>query len=545
MVKWTSEQLSAINKSGNNLLISASAGSGKTATIIEKVIKLVKEGACLERIVMLTYTNAAAQEMKEKLIKALSELAYTLDKDKKQHIINELDNINYSDISTIHSFCKKIIKKYFNIVDIDPSFTILSEEENTKYLKKAVDNTIKHYLDAQDYNFNYLYEQLFNNRSDKKLKDTVLKINAYLDAQIDTELYIKGIFKHYSTDYRGSYIEELIVDSYKNSFLGDREQLIEYRLRSREDEKVVGIIDQMLAVCDVVCLKDLYLIRAGLVDTQFNALSTKILDTQFKEELQSYKANFKKKVDNYKDFLLNLDELIDNANTTKPMAEKLFEIVLKFREELATLKSREKALYFSDLEHYTIKILKEDEIANKLADSYDYIFVDEYQDTNYVQEYILNRISRNNLNMVGDVKQSIYKFRLTEPEIFVNKYKEYLNLKDGEALNLNCNFRSYREILNFVNIVFSDIMTNDCGGVNYKEEALFTEGLKLEVDSAIPAVSLKLLDKDRYKTEKTSIDTLPLYSVKQDSGEDMALKDLLINDEAMCIAKIKIGRAHV
>lgn len=524
----TDVQKKAILDRDKNMLISASAGSGKTSVLIERIKDIIrKHEADVTEILVVTFTKAAASEMKERLTTKLEEI-----EPKSDYILEQLSNINIASVSTLHSFCARLLKTYFYYIGLDPSFVLIDEIESTALKSKALTKLIDGKFVAQDKEFFELLDIFSINRKEDNFREIILKLYNYMLTQIDPdEWFNKTISLAYNTNLEKNICAEFVNNYIIKEFakLTSEADSLLSRLSAYEQAKMIEVVNSIYI--NLLKIKptnnfELNSTRIGEFE-KVKSIPTKVEDSMqgLKEELKLFKTKYTKlKELAEKNYNFDKPENISKRlKVTKERIVSLYGYTKEFKAIYDSLKKEKVSLDFSDLEEFTLELLKNQDVASEVCDKYKFIFVDEYQDTNLVQEEILRRISRpNNLFMVGDVKQSIYKFRASEPEIFVNKYKAYSSGKDklSEVINLNDNFRSHQDVLDFSNIVFNKNMTEDFGQVDYKAEAQLSKGGKMyPVVNNLPTVSVYTIG--GFKQEKQElVEKLPVYSVKNHEEGD-------------------------
>ncbi len=432
-VKLTIEQLSCINHDKGNLIVSASAGSGKTHVIIERIIRLVRDkNISVNKILAVTFTRLAAEEMKEKLKKALiKEYNNTGDTYFKE----QLNNVSTADISTIHSFLANLLRTYFYAIDLDATFEVLDERKSRKIANRAIDEVFEEAYEIGDEEFLKLLSYYSSKRNDKNLK-------------------------------------EIITDLYEFS-----------RSEASLDELEDKSIDNFVASYNYI------LENNGTIE------------------------HFK--------------EVSDSGINTLQM---LFNLTRKFEEKYTLLKQEENAIDFSDIEFLSLKLFEKKEVLEEIKNKYEYIFVDEYQDVNSVQEQIIVCLSRDNAFMVGDSKQSIYGFRGCNPSFFINKFNRYCDGDGGKAISLDQNFRSASKIINAVNNVFSFIMTKSFGEFEYKDhKMLYGNGYGDYEGRAV----MHLIDNDLEDGEEDALKGV--YSVVENSKNHL---NYSFGNEELAVIKV-------
>ncbi|MCF7923498.1 MAG: UvrD-helicase domain-containing protein [Candidatus Izimaplasma sp.] len=469
-MKYTTKQLQAINHEGENILVSASAGSGKTGVLKARVIRKIKNGVDIDKLIVLTFTKAAAEEMKSRIIKELEELELT------EQII-KLDN---AIISTFDAFTLRLVNEYHYLLhlpgDVSISDKILIDMESKNLLK----DIIKEYYQRDDQEFHQLVKLLFASNDD------------FLEKAILT--VAKGIKKipNYQTlikDYNNQFFtEELFQSAYKKYFEYIKADIIKIF------NKFLEYYDENYNQYDIASNQYLEQVKQLYVDLVNETNPDKIIE-MVKDFKHPSKPRKPKEVDVYleadpykpllkklkQEFEENLIEgyALDKTKVleSKPRAKIILEMASKYLLRLSELQY-EKSLYsYDDIMSFAIRLFEENpDIKHKYINSIDEILVDEYQDTNDLQDYFISLISNNNIFMVGDVKQSIYRFRDANPKNFTRIFNEYEEKNTGKAIRLKENFRSNQYLLDVINTLFLNIMSEKLGGVNYKDNHSLISG---------------------------------------------------------------------
>jgi len=451
MPKWTNEQLAAINKSGTNIIVSAGAGSGKTAVLSERVLRILKEGTHIDELLVLTFTNAAAAEMKERIRKKIKE---------NKELIEELDLIDSAYITTFDSFALSTLKKYHYLLNISPNVSIIDESiiniEKNKFLEEIFDE----YYNKEDKRFVNLITT-FSTKDDETIKKAILEISKKLDLKTDKESYItnyiKGNFNEEKIKNNKKKYENLIIN--KKNEINDLMEELSLELDGTYIEK---LNDSLINLLNSNSYDD---IKINL------EIKLPSLPKGSSDNVKEIKENINKIIKELKSLTeLSISEIKENILSTKEYVEIILEIIEKLDKKVNDYKFKYDIYEFNDIAKLSIKIVKENEkIKNELKNKFKEILVDEYQDTSDIQEEFINLIENNNVYMVGDIKQSIYRFRNANPYIFKNKYDMYSKNINGIKIDLNKNFRSREEVLDNINIIFNKIMDDTIGGANYKE----------------------------------------------------------------------------
>lgn len=529
--KLTPEQQMCLDERGKNLLISASAGSGKTFIMIERIKNLIvnREASVLELLVV-TFTKASALEMKTRLIAGLEKVP-----EKDDYLKEQLFDVNIANISTLHSFCAKLLKTYFYEIGLDPSFVMIDDIECNELKEKALTKLIDNAFMRADEDFFTLYEMFSTNRKEDGFRALILKFYEYTLNMVDFDGWFNKIIeKCYSTD-----VNENLCTNYLNN-----EIINEFsKLKSGADE-LLKVLSQAGEESLITYVNGLYVnllkIKKGL-NLEENVKNIKLFKSVPQFRVKAESEELKECVRDFKDSvaaamkkaeaiaLVYLKDFVGKTRDLKKQIIDLKKYVDEFASIYAELKREKVALDYSDLEKFTLKLLESPEIKRTVRERFKYVFVDEYQDINEIQEAILQAVSsENNLFMVGDVKQSIYRFRGSEPQIFVEKYNQFKTGKVAvsKALDLNCNFRSDKDILDFCNEVFSRSMTDAFGGVNYAKNSMLVKGgdpSLLGAGKEEPVVGVNIIESEQVRANLTL--KLEPYSVKNHKNdEEEALK---------------------
>lgn len=450
----TPDQAKAIDERGGNLLVAASAGSGKTSVMIERVMALLSEGAGLDGMVICTFTRAAASDMREKLTNKLIEA----EEEGNAWASEGLKKLPLAEISTIHSWCQRLIRNYFYAIDADPAFEIADETEARAWLREATNEAIEETA-GDDPDFADFCEVNERHRSYEKIVGDVMRLYDFAFSQPDPEKFLKeDAFKGLNNPE----ICDEIASEYRVSVLGRFEPLVKAILEEAEAAgfaKGIPAIDGLLAKT-----------RGGT--EKVPAMPSKGSD-EFMPIVEKF-ARIRKAFNAEMNYIDGYEAL--EAPPEDKFTRIITALTLKTAEKYAAKKRKKAKLDYGDLEHLTVKLLENDEVRREIAEKYRYVFVDEYQDVNPLQERITGALEESELFLVGDVKQSIYAFRMCDPTIFRNKYEHPAENGFKPLIRLNDNFRSSRDVLDFANDVFSELMTENYGGLNYAEEAMLRAG---------------------------------------------------------------------
>ena len=512
------EQKLFVEEINNNILVSASAGSGKTTTMIEKLKKLILFNKVpVENLLVVTFTEAAASEMKQKLYVKLAEeiAAMDLPESEINYFYEQLFNISTADIGTLHSVCRKIISKYFYEINLEPNFGILTNEEYLNLFNQALEKVFENYIAEADEQFYLLFESFNDKRSNQKLKNIITSVYNFLSEKSNPKQYINFCLSECLNDNVNVNIcANFILNYYKASINKFSNEVDGYK-QIINNEKLSAYLLDVYGKVNVLNSAETFTEFVS----ELAALKLPTLYNPKVPELQTVFENLKLSVDAFKKIIakakkdtlqISEQEFKETTNNLNLLYSKLFEITLRVAEEFAKLKRDIGKLDFSDLQIYALQILQNKKIQEEMQANYQFIFVDEYQDINQIQEDILLLLSnQKNLNMIGDVKQSIYAFRQCMPEIFLSKYNNYLPRLNKQLILLNKNYRCSSQVVDFVNYCFNVLITKDTIGINYLKDA------QLECGSGNSGyVELRVINAQSKKSEEDSGD-----SVSSDASE--------------------------
>ncbi|MCQ2561796.1 MAG: helicase-exonuclease AddAB subunit AddA [Clostridia bacterium] len=485
---WTERQQAAIDKRGTNLLVSAAAGSGKTSVLVERVRKLVmEEGVNIDEMLIVTFTNAAAAEMKERiydaLLKALA--APDIDPKDKAHLRNQLSLIGRANISTFHKFALEIVHRYYHVIGIKPNLAICDDAKQTLLRQEALDELMEEKYAEGSADFKAFLDCFCNSKGDDNARGIIEDFDKFLNSHADPQEWLEyvrdgSMFETYSEDYIKKQVEgrSRLALSY---FEAAQDYLAEIPSLAAKNELDIMFCEDVL---DAACTEGLEKVLEMLAGHKFNQMRVGKADKAaweaIKTEVSALRDCGKDHHKYIKDNLIGLTDpgtekqrkMLDN------ILETIISLTLDFSARYGEKKASQGLLDFADAEHFAIEILKDENVCREYREKFKHIFVDEYQDSNAVQDTLIESVSTgDNVFRVGDVKQSIYKFRLAEPELFLLRYDCYKDgSMPGEALDLNSNFRSKKDVIDLVNTIFSRIMTKDSADMEYTEDAALVKG---------------------------------------------------------------------
>ena len=557
--KWTKEQLKAIDTRRCNLLVAAAAGSGKTAVLVERIIKIVtdeKNPVDIDKLLVVTFTSAAAAEMRERIAAAITKALERNPSSKS--LQRQLTLLSRANITTMHSFCLDVIKNNFHTIDLDPAFRIGDETEGTLLKNEILDEMFEDYYEKDDMEFFNLVEAYSGSKDDEKLKEMVLDLYRFSMSGPWPEKWLIekaeefNIFSLEELD-KTVWVEVLKndinmeVDSFINLYykaiemINDTEGIEEY-LDTFNDElsRIISLKESLnLGLSEIY--DKLFKISFGRLKS---IRKNKVSDVDAQNLVKSIRDEVKKKICKLQDdiFMLSPTEMLEGINLTYPFMKKLSEITLEFSKRFSERKKEKNMLDFNDLEHLCLRILIDktedgDTIPSKVSENFrelfDEVLVDEYQDSNNVQEAIINLVSRKNTDnpnvfMVGDVKQSIYRFRQAKPELFLEKYNTYSRNDEGKnkVIQLYKNFRSREEVINAVNYIFKEVMSLNVGELEYTEDEALNLGANFK----------ELNEEGAYKGGEVELHILDKNITSENEDEDEEDIDS-INLEARVVAR--------
>ena len=520
MAKFTPEQELAIQTPGR-VIVSASAGSGKTTVMIEKIIRLIKDGLHVDELLAVTFTKKAAAQMKEKLSKALIEAinAPETTDEKRKELKERLAEVPSADVSTIHSFCARLLRTHFFTADVDSAFRVIdsADAEGTALKNAALDELFEEgYANKDDAEFSHLLSTYWRKKSDNALRGIFKDTYEDLRARADYEDYLKASCS-YSQETFDKVVEELYSRfqrkcRYYREFVLEEKYYFESKLEAEQTQTQITLATQILEWLQAFLDAPDYFACARVATPSFvKNIKKKAI---YSDESMSRAARLGEIKDRIKDAvekefskLGRRDEELEKFLRAGETARALAICLLRFDEKYSRLKKERGVLDYNDLEHKTLKLLDDEALVQSLKEKYKYVFVDEYQDVNPVQEALVSKISGDNLFLVGDVKQSIYGFRGSKSRFFVEKQREFKS-GDGESLKLTRNFRSADAVLDAVNSQFSQAMTLETSAVNYAVDSYMERGGVYALNSG--RVQMHFFGEEKEKKE----DTRGVYSVE-------------------------------
>ncbi|RDU23368.1 helicase-exonuclease AddAB subunit AddA [Anaerosacchariphilus polymeriproducens] len=508
-VSWTKEQEKVISLRDRNILVSAAAGSGKTAVLVERIISMITSAENpidIDRLLIVTFTNAAAAEMKERIGKAIEKKLEA--EPDNAHCQRQLTLIHNAQITTIHSFCLFVIRNHFHKIDLSPDFRMGDEGELKLIKSDVLDSLLEDsYLEKREEFLNFI-EAYGGEKSDAGIKDLILQLFEFSVSYPWPLEWLESCKKEYQTET----FEQMEESPWMNHMLDhvrreceSMKQLLMEALDIITDddgpymykEALSGDLEQLESVLESNTYEEY---DRRIKNISFLRLSTKkddSVDELKKQMVKDLRDQFKNLLKNLRSqyFFQSPEEILKDMQGSRAAVEELVYLTITFSKRFAVVKEEKNLLDFNDLEHFALNILidkntkKPTEIATEFSEYFHEILIDEYQDSNYVQELLLSTITKEslgkkNLFMVGDVKQSIYRFRLARPELFLSKFNRYSFEESLEQrIDLDKNFRSRSQVLEGINFIFYQIMSKAVGNIDYNERTALYPGSEFPPNS--------------------------------------------------------------
>ncbi|MEG1560077.1 MAG: helicase-exonuclease AddAB subunit AddA [Clostridia bacterium] len=470
MRNWTAEQKTAIEQRGN-LIVSAAAGAGKTAVLTERIARIVANGGSISRLLVVTFTNAAANEMKKRIEMRIALLADSVENNsEKERLLFESQNVLRASISTLHAFCSRVLRRHYSEIGLDPAFRIGDETESAILRDEAMDLVLDVLYDEDRENLEILAKTF---SSEDALIEAVFAVYNIMLSRPDPFSWLEKAVDSYNLDsdaLKASSAASLLLDAYKGI---TNDAIAEYSFARSfaEDSKACAALDLDISQLRALSMTNKYDQFIELLSSlSFSRMTfSRGIDPDLKEHVQSVRDVAKKNMQDLKKRCgRTLSQEIDLNKSVFPMLLTFKTVLERFHNVYMDKKRENAMLDFSDMEHFTLKLFENPNIVNEYRESFDCVFVDEYQDSNMVQERIVTSVAKKGgLFLVGDVKQSIYRFRLAEPRLFLEK----LNSPDIARVDLSANFRSSRAVVSLVNELFSKIMNREATEIEYDNRA--------------------------------------------------------------------------
>ncbi len=521
---WTKQQQQVIDYRDGNLLVSAAAGSGKTAVLVERIIEMIFDESSpisIDELLVVTFTKAAASQMKEKITLAIEK---KIDEEPdNERYIEQLNLVGDANILTIDSFCYKVLKEYFHVISIDPK-TQVAEETDLELIKEEVLSKVMDQFYEKNKDFTDFSEAFSADKNDKNIEEYILKIHQLSESypfpekwfqQAKDNLKIRSEDDLMACPYTVAYIDEIHknAEEIRDTIIGFIDKTrgengpLHYEKTLLSD---VGLVDDIISAKTYSQLYDLTGVKFA---TLGRAKKSDVFDYEIADAIKAGRDKYKKQIQSLlKAFSVPVFTLIEQAKKKEKMLCAFVDAAYEFSKQFLDKKISSGYVGFNDVEHFALQILCDgtdddghpvpSKVGRELSDKFCEILIDEYQDSNYLQEYILQCVSRvpygeNNIFMVGDVKQSIYGFRMARPDLFTHKYETYEEYDESDddkdisgqlkkeeegysgrsrKILLNNNFRSRSNVLDFINYIFYQIMDSSIGGIDYTEKEALSAG---------------------------------------------------------------------
>ncbi|UDI78731.1 helicase-exonuclease AddAB subunit AddA [Staphylococcus taiwanensis] len=572
--QWTDAQWRSIYANGQDILVAAAAGSGKTAVLVERIIqKIIRDEIDVDKLLVATFTNLSAREMKHRVEQRIQQAS--IENPRNEHLKNQRIKIHQAQISTLHSFCLKIIQQNYDVIDLDPNFRTISDVENVLLLEQSIDEVLEQHYESPDIEFLTLVEQLSSDRNDESFREILKRFYNFsianpspfqwLDSLVETykdenkhEVYLKELERLAKIFIKAAYHNLLeAYNSFSNCIEVEKHLDVIKLERTKCEKMIEGNVINYNEIINYTSEK-LPTITKKLKETNEDAN----IDSQILINAKAFYDEYKKILLDVKNKYLmrSFDDLKADMTHLAPRIKYLVQIVKDIINDFAEKKRSRNVLDFADYEHFALQILTDQEgnaspIAKEYRSLFEEILVDEYQDTNQVQEAIISKIKRGdesdgNLFMVGDVKQSIYKFRQADPTLFMDKYHRFTKDGNGTGLriDLSKNFRSRKEVLSTTNYLFDHMMDEEVGEINYDTDARLYFGATKYSDKSMPLelhalVQDKSSDNDLEKQEQEAryiaeqvkyiIKNKQVYDIKTETYRQATFKDIVILERGL------------
>ena len=498
-INWTKSQEDAIKHTKTSLLVSASAGSGKTTVMVEKILRYLQGGGDITRLVVITFTEASATDLRDSITKKLGDVIRVGDPNGREinHLKKQLDNLPFSYIGTIDAFCAIIYKKYFEKVGGDPTYLILEDSEEKAMKSQAFTATLEEYLTSGDVVFKELAEKMKTARNYEKMAKLTIDMLDFLAVQEKPDEFLARAIDATTTKFGEDAVKNYLMAHFKKLAKKSRAKLFDAMrvAKALGETKFEALRLNMLNALDGIekatTLEEMARIALANANIKSGALKGKDVHKEATQLTGASYAIYEKLVSSLIKVIQNPDTLEEREKNARALSARFAEFLSSVKKRYELNKARENRADFSDIEHYALEIVSIKEIAEEIANSIDHIYIDEYQDTNRLQEAIFAKIERKNMFLVGDIKQSIYGFRFAEPAIFSNKLDRFIaNSEEGANIPFNENFRTETKVVNFINAVFDKLMTKDFGGVNYEQDAELVPDASIVSDESVAPVEV-------------------------------------------------------
>ena len=536
---WTKEQEKAIFQRGSNILVSAGAGSGKTAVLSERILEYCKSGNDIRKILVLTFTKAAALEMKERIRKKLLE----------NELYQQADYIDAAYITTFDSYSLSLVKKYYYKLGISKNISIMDQAMVEMKRIQIIDELFKEYYDNNNQEF-LSFLSKYTKQDDKEITGIVIDLCKKLDLIIDTDYYIDNYEKEYFSKEKIIKIAD-DYEFYASNIVEEFKVILKSLLDVASlDSASIKMYDSLLELYNNLNLKNSYIDLYNLFNGYSLPRTSPKADIHVKEAKELLSNSLKQVKDVFSKYAFK-EDMISEILSTKDDIIFLLKTCKEVINRLLDCKNSVGLYDFNDIAKLAIKLVyNHNDIKEELKNYYNEILVDEYQDTSDMQEYFLSAIENNNRYMVGDIKQSIYRFRNANPYIFKRKYELFGNGIGGEKIDLTYNFRSRKEVLNNINTLFIKLMTNTFGDADYASTHQMIygqtnyEGIEQKINYDLDVLSYSSDDIDEFSKEEIEAFIIAknikeIINSKAKVLKGKEFKEVSYNDFAILIDKAK------
>lgn len=547
--KATLEQQDILNNNKKNLIVSASAGSGKTTVLVEYIRKLiVEEKVPIKKLLVLTFTNVAGQEMKERLLKALAQEKQT------KFLLEQIDDLPTADICTIDSFCEKVIKRNIDKLELDECFSVMDEGQSKKLKAQAFQEATNEFVVGNFQDYSYIYTSFKKNKN--AIFECLCYIENFLDSLSDSDKLIDKVLNNQEEIFVEA--SDILNNHYRNLLDGCTQEIASLNFAGADD-KYINFINSLKNIIESLnksTLQDKCNVANNITIPSLPIVKSEVRDEVLAEKISSLKEEVKKVVESLSKFDFEDKNLLISQKEGR-LAKAIIKLYKVYKQTYQKAKQENDLLDFADIERLCAQLLEDDEILKGLQEGFLYTFIDEYQDTNFLQENIIKKIAGlGNFVGVGDPKQAIYGFRNATMEIMKRDIGQNLASQDGNVVFLRGNFRSDKRVLDFVNSIFAVLMKEENTGIDYLQTSMLDgkANYYINADKAVEVCfvhdsgeerkelqevySVKdadVIEKDNDMLEAQTICakidellTKQIYDIKQERWRDVELDDIVV-----------------